>query len=333
MRMLTQIGASLRLYMLLFSIPYALLWTGDLGVAGWIFLVLHSALLLFHTTRFDALVLREGEDPRLSLLRDRGVFRPEIVDRGQWLFGVLALLLTLILLVMRWPLGVVGLLAIIVTLILTKGVRTFGAPRRFIAAEFIWPLVLLIVPALFLDARMEHHPVPPPESAESVAVLPASFQNEATSADAAGAIEEQTPEIAEQPIEPADAPALDAAARGLPPAAIWATVLGGVLLGAWILLCLLRDRAADAALGLRSSATTFGRCACVSFIHTWFAASIIIAAWGVHLAWWHWSVAPAVALTALVASILVERRAEEYAVGAAWLGHGVIAVLLAATAM
>ncbi|MCA9310324.1 MAG: hypothetical protein KDA21_03910, partial [Phycisphaerales bacterium] len=125
---------SLRLPLLLFSLPYTLLWHEATGAGGWLMVVAHAALLIFYATHFDSILLREGDEPRLSLIRDRFLHAPGPIATMRLVSAVAALASSLALLAVNWRLGALGLLALALILALTRGLRKPGARRKFILA-------------------------------------------------------------------------------------------------------------------------------------------------------------------------------------------------------
>ncbi|MEM8834884.1 MAG: hypothetical protein AAGD00_03585 [Planctomycetota bacterium] len=281
---------SIRLPMLAFSLPYVALWARHAGTGGWALLIAHAALLIFYLTSFDLSLLDEGRDPRFGVLRGRRHWSRTLASRARTIaLAILALGVAMLLLVeVR-----VGLLALVSSVLAGLMSQGFGegdgkssawySRDRFWLSELLWPVALLIGPALLLGVPRW--------------------------SDATGGI--------------------DAAGRlPLTKAVMGFTILGGLMLGSYIMLCLVRDQRRDEADGLRTSATQWGRGGAIAMCVWWMLSSIWLASVGVNLGWWGWTTPMLVSYAALGAIIAVLSRLDGVAVALWWLGHSAIALLI-----
>lgn len=314
---------SLRLPMLLFSLPYAIMWHETTDAGGWVMVVAHAALLLFYCTHFDALVLARGDEPRLSLIRDRDLHRVELIRAMRLLSGVVALVAAIALLALNWRLGALALIALGLILALTRSLRSPGARRKFVFAEVLWPLVVLVGPMWFVGAQAHEHVDHAP-----AAVVPMEETRLFTVATSpAPVVIPEAPDQAD--IDKADD--IVVVVRHLSRGDIHGTILGALLLGAWVVLCLLRDEVPDRALGLRTIATRHGRGGAIALAVVFLAGAVALSSWGVGAGLWTWLTPPLVALTAMGVLLLLAQRMDDHAVAALWLGHATVAIALLAT--
>ena len=61
---------ALRLYVILLTTPYAILWADATHSGGWVMVVVHALLVLCYALSLDLAAQRAGMDPRLSLTPD-----------------------------------------------------------------------------------------------------------------------------------------------------------------------------------------------------------------------------------------------------------------------
>ncbi len=159
MRAIIRLLESTRLYLLVFTLPPALVWFGfagnadaGIGAAGILLVAAHALLVLFHVTSFDASTLAWGASPRLGMTGDREHWEPGLVDRVRMVYAALTGLIVAVLFFAAifspvsfwWVLLVLGALILV-------GVLTGGADRpsrrwRMMFAEVLWPGLMLIVP-------------------------------------------------------------------------------------------------------------------------------------------------------------------------------------------
>lgn len=150
MSRLIQIAASLRLYMLLFTVPYGLMWADGRSSGGWLMVLTHALLVQYYLATFDQAALAEGQDPRLALAHDRHRFDARLVGIARSMLAVVLVVLVLVLLLGHPVLGATALAAAVMITLLTGGVTGQSSAWRMRFAEFLWPLVVLIGPMLLL---------------------------------------------------------------------------------------------------------------------------------------------------------------------------------------
>lgn len=146
---------STRLYLLVFTLPPAMVWFGmggttsegvGFGAAGFLLVFAHSLLVLFHVTSFDAATLSWGGVPRLGMTGDRDHWDPDLVDRARMVYAALVGLVTAVLLFASWRSALVVLIALILIGWLTGGATKRSRKWRLLFAEVLWPGLMLLVP-------------------------------------------------------------------------------------------------------------------------------------------------------------------------------------------
>jgi len=267
---------SLRLYMLIWSLPYSLKWADALGDAALPAIAAHALLILFSLANFDAAVLEEGQHPRLALVRDRMRFSVPMVGTFRVVCAGTLLVLIVALLVAEPWLGALAGATFGLIALLGGGVTGPARAWRLRHAEAIWPLAALIMPAALVRLHAD---------------------------DAAGA-------------------------GGSGSSALASGVLGGVTLGVYVLLCVIRDEQADRGLGLRTTATSLGRGRSLALLFVWLCAGVMLGAWGTGAGMWSWRVGGVLSVGAMGTLWLVSARIDGYAVGLWWATSAGAAFLL-----
>jgi len=107
--------------------------------------------------------------------------------------------------------------------------------------------------------------------------------------------------------------------------------LAGVALGLVILLALARDRVADLAAGLETTATRLGRTGSAALVWGWALTMMTLASMGAGAGWWHWSAAALAAWAGVCAIGLVSLNLAGVAVIATTLLAGAACVVVGAT--
>lgn len=270
---------SLRLYLPVFTAPYALLWASAPASGGWLMVVGHTLLVWYYALSLDSAFLSAGLDPRLSLLPDRHLTAAAPIDITRTIAGCGVAVSALFLLLAGEPrlslmvaAGGAG-----VSLLVRSALGTDGI-RRFVLAEWVWAAVILMGPCLLIAAPGW------------------SPQQQGLALQASGDI-----------------------AEPMSPAVIAATALGALMLGAWVLLCMRRDEAADRELGLVTTATALGRPGTLTLIALWTLGAMTLAIWGVSMGWWGWLVAALVGWAAAMVAWLSSSGADR-AGALAWAG-------------
>lgn len=110
--------------------------------------------------------------------------------------------------------------------------------------------------------------------------------------------------------------------------ALAATWLGAIMLAVYVLLCLLRDEAADRGLGLRTTVTLLGRTGGTVFLFVWMALGVALAMWGSTHGMWDWKIGVVVGVASAIAAWTTAARVEGYGVTVWWLAHLMVALLL-----
>ena len=277
MRPILSLLESTRLYLLVYTLPYALLWlrsgpgetfvadgSGEthvvgLGGAGVLLVIAHAALVLLHATTLDARTLWAGGRPRLALARDADEWIPPVVEFTRIAAaGALVVVTIPLLFLATWPALLVVLFAAGI-LLLTGGVAEEGRPARMLFAEILWPLAMLILPLAVFSGLADAREAP------------------------------------------------------LTPGAVSATTLGVLALCAYVLLCLIRDLPADAGEGRPTLATALGRAGATVVLFAVLAAFVVIGAHGAGAGRWPWAVGALAGVAAMVALWAVADDAEEIA--------------------
>lgn len=155
MNPISRVLESTRLYLLVFTLPPAMVWFGlggegsggvDFRTAGLLLVIAHSLLVLFHVTSFDAATLNWGGVPRLGMTGNRDHWDPDLVDRARMVYAALIGLVTAVLLFANWRSALVVLIALILVGWLTGGATKTSRRWRLLFAEVLWPGVMLLAP-------------------------------------------------------------------------------------------------------------------------------------------------------------------------------------------
>lgn len=275
---------STRLYWLLPVTPYAAVWARSPHSGGWLMVVAYSLLILFYWLGLDAAFMRRGREPRLALVRDRFRVDPLLVPIARTVAGLALAVSVAALLIVATRIGVVLAVAAVVAALLGRVPRNRS---RFFLAEWVWAVVALIGPAVFIGLWGWS---PPAGLAEPPSlVMPAR--------DVAG------------------------------------TIVGGLMLGGFVLLCLVRDEVIDRAAGLRTTATALTRGGAVGLLALWAFGAAGLAVWGVSEDAWGWGAGAACAWTALLALWALGARRDGLAAGVWFVGASVTAVLMSVNLM
>ncbi|MGP1311019.1 MAG: hypothetical protein ACTS27_12555, partial [Phycisphaerales bacterium] len=93
--------------------------------------------------------------------------------------------------------------------------------------------------------------------------------------------------------------------------AVGATLLGSVLLGLTMLLCVTRDQPTDSLRGWRTTATKLGRAGAMRLAWAWIVTAVVLSALGAAWGWWGALVSVVVALAAAASGAASTRGAFE----------------------
>ncbi|MBL0926751.1 MAG: hypothetical protein IBJ11_03745 [Phycisphaerales bacterium] len=308
-----------RLWLLLLTAPYTALWVrwGEAASGSWLMAAAHALLIVLAAAAFDLSTISRGEDPRLALRRDRRLWRREGLVATR---TVLALPLMLCLAALSIFHPTHGLVAVVAAGVLLGASALAGSrqPRpdeelgglrlavsragawlrrvRFAGAELLLPMALLLVPAVVIRLWSAGRPA---GVAEAVGKVVSEMEQATSLAQAAGVLP--------------------------------ATLLGSIVLGVFVLLCLVRDETADRAAGLKTVAVALGRAAATAYVFVFLLGAVLLSAWGVGVTHWHWAVAATVAAASSAVVYLLAARMDGYAVGAWLAGGAAVALMLLAT--
>jgi len=161
MTALLRVLETTRLYVLVYTIPFGLLWfeggvavEGALDVPGafaaTLIVVAHGLLVLLHATSFDVLTLRAGRQPRLALSRDPENWQAPTAERLRAVYALALGVCVVLLLLAAWPAATVVAIAGLLVVGLTGGVTERSKRWRLLFAEVIWPGVMLLVPMILV---------------------------------------------------------------------------------------------------------------------------------------------------------------------------------------
>lgn len=120
----------------------------------------------------------------------------------------------------------------------------------------------------------------------------------------------------------------DTTTQVLNPGVIPAATLGATMLAGYLLLCMLRDEAADRGIGLRTTPTLLGRKGACATLLLWFGLAILLAGWGASRGYWHWSVTAVTGFGAIASAFLAGSRNDGWSVGVWWLAHLAAAIIM-----
>ena len=281
---------STRLYLLVLTLPPALVWFGyaggegapgetGIGAAGVLLVAAHCLLVLFHATSFDAATLAWGATPRLGMTGDREHWDPGLVDRSRMVYAALTGLVVTVLAFASifssgvsfwWVIIVLGALVLV-------GVLTGGADRasrkwRMMFIEVLWPGLMLVMP-LILAGWLEGE----------------------------GELGRRSPAV---------------------------TGVSCLLLAGYVVLCLVRDEALDLGENERTLATVLGRGGGAVVLFLLLSALIVATSRGVEMGWWGWSVGAITGVAGLAALWGLAARDGEGMLGVWVLGSAVIGVTM-----
>jgi len=221
--------STLRLWVLFFALPYAWLWThaapsGEVHASGGALTVaIHALLLLFYFASSDLRQVRQGIVPRLRAVRSFEMPDPDVLEAARAHLGVLLLAVCAVQLVLEPRVAMLGLLAGVMILFTVGSGDALARRWRYRFAEVILPIALLVLPMMLLEGWASR--------------ASALFMEEGAS-----------PEF------------IAHAAKGvMGNHAIVATILGALMLCAFVILCFLRDRVQDIDSGIGTLATSTGR--------------------------------------------------------------------------
>lgn len=290
----------LRLWMLFFTLPYAMLWVygsseGYVHASGgWPTVAIHSLLMLVHFAGADMRQARQGLMPRLRIVRSFSIPDPDELEVARAQLSLLTLGLIVIQLFIAPRVALFALIALGIILVasgLGDPQRTRRWRHRF--AEVILPVALLVLPMALIAS-------PGAEAMEAA--------RQAGDAQRLAQLE----------------------GHALRDGAVVATILGALILCAFVLMCFIRDRVQDLGAGIATAATSLGRDGASAAFFAVLFASIILANWASGYGAWGWPVPTVLAIGATVSAWLLAMRDEGGATVFFFTTHIAIAILLVA---
>lgn len=114
----------------------------------------------------------------------------------------------------------------------------------------------------------------------------------------------------------------------MPEADVAGTLVAALMLGGYILLCLIRDERIDRIDGQRTTATVITRPGAAGLLAVWALGAVALAAWGAAAGSWDWPVAAVCAWAALLTFWALGAERDSLAVGLWWTGSALTSVLL-----
>lgn len=321
-RRLLIVFGSLRLPILLFAVPYALLWTRTSESGGWMMVLAHATLTLFGFMGVDASLLKRGREPRLTLKRNSEYFDLRVIEVGRAFLGLIALIAGFALLFIQWKLGAIALVALVLMELGTDGYSERWRRTRFAWAEWILPLALLIAPALAIAASAKSRLARLNTEYQAAVETAGSPQTEA-------AVNPRMIEDAHARVESL-AVQIDAI-RLMPHWVMAATILGAIALAAFVLLCLRRDEMIDRGDQLRTTPAAFGRGFSGFVLALMFIALLILASLGVHELWFTWHYAAIAGIGVMLTIWAAAANHDDLGVGVWYLAHLALVMTLTLT--
>jgi len=219
---------------------------------------------------------------------------PDVLDATRAHLAVLIIALSMVQLFVAplLALGSVVVLALIAVLTREAGANTARWRYRF--AEVIWPVALLLAPMALIAGRGR------------AALLAAQEQGDAL------AIEQLSGAI-------------------MSDGGIVATCLGSLLLCAFVILCLVRDRVHDASDGMRTIATSLGRDGAVAALFLVLIGAIVLVNWSASGGAWAWHIPAVLAIGAMISAWLLAQQDEHGATGFYFMTNVALGILFVAT--
>lgn len=148
-----------RLYLLIFTLPPAILWFSTTPAAdaavpsafvATIIILAHSLLILLHATSFDVLTLRAGATPRLALSANPESWNLDNAERLRVVYALLLGVCILLLLVTSITAAAAVAVAGILVGLLTGGINDETRRWRMMFSEVLWPGLMLLTPMIIL---------------------------------------------------------------------------------------------------------------------------------------------------------------------------------------
>jgi hypothetical protein len=294
LRLLPRVAEGLRLHLLVFTLPVAALWAGQPDSGGGALVLAHCLLVMLYGMTLDERIrageVAAGQGPRLTLSHDRMAFSD--VEQAIRPARYAVLILALFACVIM---AIESLLMAFFSACAVGAILVFTGPGtgREARRRFIFAEWAWAIFAILVPMLL-------------VALRGWSQWIEAGREGSNGAV------------------------VTMPVAVIAASGLAALVLGAYVLLCLARDRVRDEAAGWRSTATMLGPVGINVWAITWMIAAAALSAAGAGAGWWAWPVAAIIAAGAAASAALLGASRAPGAVICWWLAAaGIGAALIA----
>lgn len=143
---LIRLIASLRLSMLAFCVPYAWLWSHASDSGGTLMVVAHALLVLCYFVNFTDATIDAGQDPRLTLLRDRMMYSRRATEIARHAIAGLVVIVGVLLVLSEFWVGVMTLVALALVVAMRSGLTR----RKLELAEIVTPAAMLVAPMVLV---------------------------------------------------------------------------------------------------------------------------------------------------------------------------------------
>jgi 1,4-dihydroxy-2-naphthoate octaprenyltransferase len=287
---------SCRLWLLPLSLPQAMMWSEVTGSGGVWMVIVHSALVLLYFLSLDQVFLVENLDPPFGLRRDRYRHDARTAEVARSALMILIGIVSFIALFVEIWLGVVAAVVAILIVLRVRSANGPDARRRFMLAELVVPAGIILLPALFIGS-WEWGTQLESTRGQRLATTAAEGGDGVMGADIVGS-----------------------------------AIALALMIGAFVLLCMLRDEAVDRASQLRTTVIWLGREASTLYALILIGVALALIVFGVGADWWGstgWLVGAISAVAALAVVWSLADRSEGRAAGV-WILASVLASIMMA---
>jgi len=288
---------SSRVWVLLLTLPQAAMWSTVHGSGRNWMIAAHTLIALTFFLNLDLAALTNGRDPRLSLTRSRFSINTTHAELLRTIAVSVFIIVWLGLLFADVGLALFAAAAMLLILIRTDAANLQRGSSRLVLCELVIPATTLILPALLIGSW---------EWGRQLDV----------SVDGSVALT-----------------GLDAHTGAMGANLIGSAVTGALLLGTFILLCLIRDLDADESDGLTTTATLLGRDWAVLYALIWIGATISWSAYAVGSGWWlpgGWIIGAIIAVASLIVVWSLATHMHHRAATTWFIAAAVASVMMAA---
>jgi len=263
---------------LIFTLPPCLLWARSFPYAGLPLVIFHCTTTLLHGVLHDLDAQRRRAEPRLLVLGPRLRLEPaHLAPRAGFLLALSAGAVGL-LVVTDYQIAVVAAAALLLLLAGHRVKHRLGRWRARLT-EVLLPVFALVLPVLALAFVAERNEL----AAMAARAVPGTEG------------------------EPQQLPELISAARQT------ATILWGVVMGVFILMCETRDAPFDRTERLLTTPTVLGERPAGAAVVLWTALAMLVSAYGTGHRMWGWLVAGFIGVGAMLAANLLGASRPRYA--------------------